>query len=64
MPDVRLTPYSGAVVLKEDLQSLAGVSPPQVAGAGAGAGADSAGEVELSDDVAGTDPLSDSAKIL
>jgi hypothetical protein len=28
LPDVRLTPYMGAVVLKEDLQRRAGVSPP------------------------------------
>ncbi len=45
-------------MLKEDLQRRAGVSPPHVA---AGAGTESAAEVELSD-VAGTEPLSDSAK--
>ena len=28
MPDVRLTPYMGAVVLKVDLQSLEGVDSP------------------------------------
>ena len=34
-PDVRLTPYIGAVVLNEDLQSRAGVSPvPTQAAAG------------------------------
>ncbi len=45
-------------MLKEDLQSRAGVLPLHVA---AGPGAESAGEVELSD-VSGTDPLSDSAE--
>jgi hypothetical protein len=33
-PDVRLTPYIGAVVLNDDLQSRAGVSPPPEQAAG------------------------------
>ena len=31
-PEVRLTPYIGAVVLKDDLQRRPGVSSPQVVG--------------------------------